>query len=627
LPSRRSGDAATPSCGRSSRKRSIATVSLSGTLEDKLETAAAAGFDGIEIFESDLIVSTLSPADVRRRAAELGLEIALYQPFRDFEAVTPDAFDANLRRAECKFAVMEQLGAELMLVCSNVAADAIDDDALAADQLRTMAEHAAAHGMRIAYEALAWGTHVNDYQHAWRIVEAADHPNLGTCLDSFHVLSRGDDPSGIRAIPGDKIYFLQLADAPQLLMDVLQWSRHYRCFPGQGAFDLVAFVGHVLAAGYGGPLSLEVFNDVFRQASPWRVATDAMRSLLALEETVDLAASTLPEAPPLAGYSFIELGVDAIASTQADEVLARMGFRRTGRRRAKPAELWEQGSIRVVTSEALYSGEPGDIVVSAVALASADPDRSVRRAEALLAPRRQGQKGRQLPRIIAPDGTWIAISADDREAVPAWLSDFKEIPSHLPDGLLTHIDHVALSQPFDSFDEATLFYRSVFNLDLRAGQEIAAPHGLVRSRAVTNEDGTVRFVLNVPLLGSGAHTASALAQHIAFACDDIFAVARAMREAGAEFLSIPDNYYDDLAARLEIDEAMLSELRGLDVLYDRNDDGEFLHFYTPIVGWRLFFEVVQRVGGYDAFGAPNSAVRLAAQRNRTARAPVGELTT
>ena len=51
-------------------------------------------------------------------------------------------------------------------------------------------------------------------------------------------------------------------------MDVLQWSRHYRCFPGQGAFDLADFVARVLAAGYAGPLSLEVFNDVFRQADP-----------------------------------------------------------------------------------------------------------------------------------------------------------------------------------------------------------------------------------------------------------------------------------------------------------------------------------------------------------------------
>ena len=54
-------------------RRSIATVCLSGTLDEKLEAAAAAGFDGVEIFEPDLLSSPLSPGDVRERAEALGL--------------------------------------------------------------------------------------------------------------------------------------------------------------------------------------------------------------------------------------------------------------------------------------------------------------------------------------------------------------------------------------------------------------------------------------------------------------------------------------------------------------------------------------------------------------------------
>lgn len=88
--------------------------------------------------------------------------------------------------------------------------------------------------------------------------------------DSFHILSRASDPAGIADVSGEKLLFLQLADAPHLTMDVLQWSRHYWLFPGQGAFDLPAFLGYVLDAGHTGPLSLEVFNDVFRQADPAR---------------------------------------------------------------------------------------------------------------------------------------------------------------------------------------------------------------------------------------------------------------------------------------------------------------------------------------------------------------------
>ena len=111
-----------------------------------------------------------------------------------------------------------------------------------------------------------------------------DHPNLGTCLDSFHILSRDWDTAPIEAFNPDKIFFVQVADAPKLSMDVLSWSRHYRVFPGEGQFDLAKFMGHVVRAGYTGPVSLEVFNDVFRQSDVERTAVDAMRSLIWLEE-------------------------------------------------------------------------------------------------------------------------------------------------------------------------------------------------------------------------------------------------------------------------------------------------------------------------------------------------------
>ncbi len=179
----------------SGERRAIATVCLSGTLEDKLAAAAAAGFDGVEIFENDLIQCALSPAEVHTLCADLGLAVDLYQPFRDFEAVPPDVFRRNLRRAQRKFDVMAQLGTDTLLVCSSVSPDAVDDDDLAAEQLHALAERAADRGIRIAYEALAWGRFVDTYDHSWRIVRRAGHPALGVCLDSFHVLSKGSDPT------------------------------------------------------------------------------------------------------------------------------------------------------------------------------------------------------------------------------------------------------------------------------------------------------------------------------------------------------------------------------------------------------------------------------------------------
>jgi 4-hydroxyphenylpyruvate dioxygenase len=621
--------------GRSRVQRSIATVSLSGTLEEKLVAAARAGFDGVEIFENDLIACRLAPAEVRLLAEDLGLSIMLYQPFRDFEAVPDALLKRNLRRAGHKFELMTALGASTMLVCSNVSAAAIDDDARAADQLRQLASRADGHGIRIAYEALAWGRHVSSYARAWQLVAAADHPQLGICLDSFHILSLHHDPTAIRDIPAEKIFFLQLADAPLLSMDTLAWSRHYRCFPGQGDFDLAGFADDVLGSGYRGPWSLEVFNDVFRQADAARTAIDGMRSLLTLEESVASRADArgpspgpgavtlvdLPAPVELPGYAFVELAVDALIEPAAERLLHGLGFARTARHRTKPVQLWQQAGARVLVN---HPGIDGDAVVSAIAVESLDPGRSAGRARALLAPpipRRAAPDEADLTAVAAPDGTSVFFCHTDAAGTAGWLGDFPPSAPAQPGGssLLTAVDHVALSQPFDYFDEAALFYRSLLGMRDQRSEEVASPYGLVRSRAVRSAGGGVRLVLNVPLLGGGRLPETAAYQHVAFACTDIFAAARAVRSAGCPTLPVPDNYYDDLAARFDLDATLTYALREFGVLYDRDQgDGEFFHFYTVMLGRRLFFEIVQRRGGYDGYGAPNTAVRMAAQLHQAA---------
>jgi hypothetical protein len=142
---------------------------------------------------------------------------------------------------ERKFDVMAELGTDLILVCSSVSPDAVDDDDRIAEQLHALAARAAERGLRVSYEALAWGRFVNTYERSWEIVRRADHPALGLCVDSFHVLSRDVPTHAIETIPAEKIFFLQLADAPTLPMDVLYWSRHYRCFPGQGDLDVAGY--------------------------------------------------------------------------------------------------------------------------------------------------------------------------------------------------------------------------------------------------------------------------------------------------------------------------------------------------------------------------------------------------
>jgi 4-hydroxyphenylpyruvate dioxygenase len=296
---------------------------------------------------------------------------------------------------------------DTILVCSNVATATIDDDDLRASQLAALAELAGEHGVKVAYEALAWGKYVNDYEHAHRLVETVDHPNLGTCLDSFHILSRDWDTAPIEDINADKIFFVQVADAPKLSMDVLSWSRHYRVFPGEGQFELAKFMGHVVRAGYTGPVSLEVFNDVFRQSDVERTAVDAMRSLIWLEEqsakwldtSVGNAAgaggaqravrrrypmelATLPQVTEPAGFNFAE--VKAADTGILETVLGQLGFEFNGRHRTKDVQLWTMGHARVIINE--QAPEAAEPAIAALGFDVDSPVIASARAQQLKAP-------------------------------------------------------------------------------------------------------------------------------------------------------------------------------------------------------------------------------------------------
>jgi 4-hydroxyphenylpyruvate dioxygenase len=605
-------------------RTSIATVCLSGTLEDRLDAVGASGFDAVEIFENDLIASTSSPEQIRARVADLGLTIDLYQPFRDAEGAPADRFAAVQRRMHAKLDLMQRLGADTILICSSVAPDTIDDDNLAADQLRTLAESAGQRGMRIAYEALAWGRHVSTWEHSWDIVRRAGHPALGLCLDSFHVLSRTDRYSDIAELPGDRVFFLQLADAPRLDMDVLQWSRHHRLFPLQGGLDLIGFTRSVLATGYRGPLSLEVFNDVFRQADPHRTAVDARRSLVALQDAITGALIATPE---LSGIAFSELGVDAESGPQMETLLDALGFTHVGQHRSKPVQLWEQGDARIL----LNSGTPrlaeGSAAIRAFALESADPQESARRAQRLLArplPRRRRQSEADLTAVAAPDGTEVFFCRTEPVSEHGWLSDF--LPTgepRTPSTGITGIDHLSLAQPFDRYDEAALFYRTVLGMSEDEAGEFAAPFGLIRTLAIRSADRRVRIALSVPVLRRGDWApAIPHPQHFTLATDDLARTASALAQAGVDVLHIPGNYYDDLEARTSLPSGLRDLLRGADAMYDQDEHGHYLQLFTPVLGSRIFVEVVQRVGGYRGYGFANDPVRMAAHRAQRLRTAV-----
>jgi 4-hydroxyphenylpyruvate dioxygenase len=303
--------------------------------------------------------------------------------------------------------------------------------------------------------------------------------------------------------------------------------------------------------------------------------------------------------------------------------LLGLGFVRSGRHGGgKPVDLWEQGGARVLlnsgaapTGAAAGSGPAAQVV--ALGLESPGPDATVQRAQAMLAPvlpRLRASHDVPLDAVAAPDGTELFFCATDRPGRANWREDFPSSPAwgSAREALVTGVDHVALTQPWHRFDEASLFYPAVLGLRLEESLDLADPYGLFRSRVAAGPGGSLRIALNV---APGPDHEDGRPQHIALAVNDVAAAVARLRKQELATLAVPANYYEDLEARFGLPAAELERLAEFDILYDRDEQGEFRHCYTPAVG-RVFFELVERRGGYRGYGAANAQVRLAAQHAR-----------
>ncbi len=594
----------------------IATVSLSGVLEDKLAAAAGAGFDTVELFDNDLIASSSSPREVAARCADLGLEIALFQPVRDVEGVPPDRYDAVLHRLHSKLGVMSELGVSTLLACSNALPGALDDLDLTAEQLHRVGEVAADAGVTVAYEALAWGRHVNRVGQAWEAVRRADHPAVTLAVDTFHVLARGDDGSALTDVPGDRIGFLQVADAPLLDMNLLEWSRHHRCFPGQGTLDVTGVVAATLMAGYRGPLSLEVFSDVVRETDPHVTARDAMRSLVFLEDEVAsvvpaLAPGVVTPAAPRAAR--IDAAFLEIASPPGHHdvaaVLTSLDFAPAGMHRSRPVTWWRNGDAHVVVNQAPVTTPQA----SAIGLSARPVETVADRAAALLWPQVQTTRGAGeaiLPGITSPSGLHVFIS-DTPGHPDHWQSDF-EPTGATGAGAFSGLDHVVISVPALQLNEELAFFRTVFGLASGSPEEFMEPHGRLRSIALRPRDGDLRVVLNVTAASPDTARPHGITQ-VALRCDDVASTVAGLRSRGVPLMEVPDNYYVDLDARFGLPPEVLEHLRQHRLLYDRSGDGELLHAFTEELGAGFHVELLERRRGYSGYGSANTFVRLTSQ--------------
>ena len=274
------------------------TITLAGPLEAKLGAIRAAGFTQVMLNAGDIVGHPGGAQAAMDAVDTSGLRCTGFQVLRDFEGLSGHLHAYKVDVAKAMLEMCSGLGAPVLLACSSTSAHAAGERELLVRDLRKLAMLALPLGIRVAYEALSWGRHVNLLPQAWDIVQEADLSNLGLCIDSYHAIANRKEPVAVDDIRPDKVFLVQLSDflwqETRTPEDRIETARHYRVFPGEGVHgdEVIAMVRALDARGYRGDYSFEVFNDDYRQLPLPLVAERARRSVKWI--TAQVSRPTLP---------------------------------------------------------------------------------------------------------------------------------------------------------------------------------------------------------------------------------------------------------------------------------------------------------------------------------------------
>jgi 4-hydroxyphenylpyruvate dioxygenase len=285
------------------------TISLAGPIEAKLEAMKNAGFSQVMLKANDLVGHPQGLDAAVKAVKASGLRGTGFQVLRDFEGLSGHLHDYKIDIAKSMLEMAAKLDCKVLLACSSVSAHASQDLDKIAKDLRKLAMLAVPFGIKIAYEGLSWGRTINEFTTSWDVVCRADAPNLGICIDSYHVLAAKTPLMELDFLDPNKIFLVQLADfmwqETKSFEERRDTARTFRVFPGEGVHndDLVDLVMRLDRLGYSGDYSFEVFNDDYLNLPLPLVAERARKSATWLAEDVLRRSTPLPNAMRLKAVS------------------------------------------------------------------------------------------------------------------------------------------------------------------------------------------------------------------------------------------------------------------------------------------------------------------------------------
>jgi len=474
----------------------------------------------------------------------------------------------------------------------------------------------------------------SNFNNILRKIISIKNPSFYLTINSKNILMDGSQPSLINQIPLSLIDHVQLTDISKYISSEDQISNLSELLPNEGVLDLKSFIKIFLKKNFKGSVSVANNNILNNKAN---LIKDANRAFVSVFDDVvssDISLNNLNiKIPPkinLNGFEFLEFTVFGEDHTSLVKMLKKLSFRKERIHKTKNVELWRQGSINILINfeknsfaEQVYLKNGPSICD--IAIKVKDAIQTIDRAKKLgIKEHSQSVSVGELkiPAINGVDGSVIHFIDQKSNLFQLWNLDFNYLdPEPTQPSGLRSIDHISQTMKEEEMRSWLFFYLSNFNMYKTTQLDLVSSKGIIKSQAISSPEGEVRLNLNgsnnsQTIAGSFMtnKTGSSI-QHIAFNTDDIFETVNILSENKFPFLQIDKKYYSQLQNKYDLDEKTLNNLKRNNILYDKNEFGEFFQIYSEPIFTGFFFEIVQRKQNYKGYGESNATHRIKSLQN------------
>lgn len=614
----------------------ISTAMVSGSLPNKFDKIAQAGFQHVDLFEKDFTGFSGTAQDVVDLAKNRGLVLRALDSVEAFEGMQGEERNRALFQLNQKLDLLNQLGIEQLQVRAGSNPNASDDEDVLLEDLKELADVASQKNIRIAYQALPWASTIKCVLKAQQFIRQIDDPHLGLCLDSMLLMGDGSRPAKYRDIDGKYVFQVSLFDLHRNKYHTPFSPMMKGMLPGQGHLNVAGFIRLLVNRGYQGVWSIGGTGQHSDLSMSSLAATDAYRALVnVLDEVRQSTPNANFDLPLLtdrvyaSGIEFIEFAVDDDSQIEISNLLTSLRFRKERVHKTKAVELWRQGAINIVVNSdpVGFAGKAfqkyGPIVCD-MGLRVKDAEGTVKRATSLGAPKFSqilGDNELDIPAINGIGGNVVHFIDEKSNLHHVWDIEFEraEGVSKVQPAGLRRVDHIAQTMQHHEMQSWLLYYLSTFEMEKTPIVDVADPAGVITSQAIQSPEGEVRLNLNGVIQNNTfagnflSGNVDAGVQHIALATDNIFETSAILAEADFPRLEISPNYYTAIMSEFALDPKLIDQMREGNILYSRRGDAEYFQIYSQPIFNGFFFEIVERRGGYAGYGAKNAPIRLAAQ--------------